>query len=54
MNEVTKSETNATAPRKPRGLGWIFEEWVFNLLLVVAVVAVVAEGVFSLNGPSIV
>lgn len=53
MNGATEGETN-TRQRKGRGLGWIFEEWVFNLLLVVAVVAVVVEGVLSLNGPSIV
>ena len=38
---------NATAnpPRKARRFGWIFEEWVFQIALVVAVVTVMVDGV---------
>ena len=35
--------------RKPRRFGWLFEEWVFQALLVVAVLTVIVDGVFSLD-----
>jgi len=52
MTDVTKSDT--TSRGKTRRYAWIFEELIVNLLLVVAVVAVIVEGVLSLNGSSIV
>ena len=51
MNETTGNETS-NRPQKPRSR-WFFEEWVVQLVLTVAVVVALADGVLSLSGGSI-
>ena len=52
MNNLTKD--NGNQPRKARRFAWIFEEWVFQVALVVAVITVVVDGVLSIGGHGIV
>jgi hypothetical protein len=35
--------------RKPRRFGWLFEEWVFQAFLVVAVLVALVDGFSSVN-----
>lgn len=52
MDHSTKD--NGNQPRKARRFAWIFEEWVFQVALVVAVITVVVDGVLSIGGYGIV
>jgi hypothetical protein len=47
---------NATAnpPRKERRFGWIFEEWVFQIALVLAVVTAMVDGVLRIGTSTLV
>jgi hypothetical protein len=55
MNDVGNEYEGARGKgmRKPGRFGWLFQEWVFEILLVVAVVAAMVDGVLRLGGPSI-
>lgn len=53
-NDTTQArETNAKRDGrragKPRRFAWLFEEWVFQTLLVAAVVFVLVDGVSAIN-----
>jgi hypothetical protein len=47
---------NATAkpPRKERRFDWIFEEWVFQIALVLAVVTAMVDGVLRIGTSTLV
>jgi hypothetical protein len=50
------NSANATAnpPRKGRRFGWIFEEWVFQIALVLAVVTAMVDGVLRIGTSTLV
>jgi hypothetical protein len=52
-NEIDVT-TRGSEPPKPSRFNALYEEWVFQLVLLIAVVGVVVDAALRLNSPSLV